>query len=44
VVAYGVLNTAYYCCAFTFFWFYVAQVPAGLSYDQTLRKFAEVRE
>lgn len=29
VVSYGLLNTAYYTCAFLFVWIYVAKVPPG---------------
>jgi hypothetical protein len=42
VLAYGLLNTAYYSCMFLFVWVYVAKVPAGLGLAGAARKFLEV--
>jgi hypothetical protein len=42
VLAYGLLNTAYYSTMFLFVWVYVAQVPAGLGLPGAARKFLEV--
>lgn len=42
VVAYGLLNTAYYTVAFLFFWLCVAKVQPGMGLSATMRKFAEV--
>eukprot|EP00959_Pyramimonas_sp_CCMP1952_P129565 2709358-Pyramimonas_sp.AAC.2 len=42
LVSYGILNTAYYCVAFVFFWFFVAQVPSGQGYDAALKELATV--
>jgi len=42
LVAYGVLNTAYYCVAFVFFWFFVAQVESGQGYDEAVKQILAV--
>lgn len=42
VVAYGMLNTAYYTSAFLFVWIYLAQAPKGLGMAGATRKFIEV--
>jgi hypothetical protein len=42
VLAYGVLNTAYYTSAFLFFWTQVACVPPGLGAAAVAQRFAQV--
>jgi len=42
VVAYGILNTAYYTAAFYLIWCHVARVPRGLGIVATAKKCAEV--
>jgi hypothetical protein len=42
LLAYGLLNTAYYSCTFLFVWVYVAKVPHGLGLQGAALKFLEV--
>jgi len=42
LVSYGLLNTAYYCVAFLFFWFFVANVPSGQGYQAALKELLAV--
>ncbi|KAI8469887.1 MAG: hypothetical protein J3K34DRAFT_459147 [Monoraphidium minutum] len=42
LLAYGLLNTAYYSCMFLFVWVYVAKVPPGLGLKGAAAKFLEV--
>ena len=42
VLAYGLLNTAYYSTAFVFVWTCVLKVPPGLGTAAAARRFAEV--
>lgn len=42
LLAYGLLNTAYYSCMFLFVWVYVAKVPPGLGLRGAAVKFLEV--
>lgn len=42
MLAYGLLNTAYYSCAFVFVWTCVLKVPQGLGSAVAARRFAEV--
>jgi hypothetical protein len=41
VLAYGLLNTLYYTCAFLVVWVYVLKVPAGLGTAAAARRFGE---
>jgi len=41
-VAYGMLNSLYYCTAFTFCWLFVAQAPKGLGVSVTTAKMVQV--
>jgi hypothetical protein len=42
VLAYGLLNTAYYTSVFLLMWCFVVRVPAGLGAAAAARRFAEV--
>eukprot|EP00873_Tetraselmis_striata_P045212 jgi/Tetstr1/465476/TSEL_010160.t1 len=41
VIAYGLLNTLYYVCAFLLFFTTIADVPKGMGFGETFRKVAE---
>uniref|UniRef100_A0A7N0T272 Uncharacterized protein n=1 Tax=Kalanchoe fedtschenkoi TaxID=63787 RepID=A0A7N0T272_KALFE len=42
VLAYGLLNTAYYTAAFLLVWFYVAPSPGRLGYFAAVQRFVKV--